>query len=392
MVALATWGCATSSPATAPAPYQPESVAAPAPVDDGGSLKVTRLDQLWQSRRTGGVDFPIGTGDIIAVSVPGLSNDTGAGTGAGSGDVSGSGSAGGSDQALGNWTVRVNGMGNIDLPLLGRIHVAGLNEEQLRTALTQRLQKYMYDPQVEISVKSYNSRQAALSGEVHSPGMYTIYGPNETIRDLIMLAGGTTDNAAQKILLTPSPVKAGSHPGSGGPATPQSDANTPGSQDPDVMAAANASGVGNHATYVINLAKGHSQARYLDIPVRPGDTIYVPRAGSATVVGWVHSPKTIDITPGLTVLNAISQAGGPLFAADTDDIKVLRQGAGHETKTVVVNLNDIKDARAPDMLVQANDVIDVTYSPVRIPGYAIYYGMQGLVNFAPAALIFGGVP
>ncbi len=78
----------------------------------------------------------------------------------------------------------------------------------------------------------------------------------------------------------------------------------------------------------------------------------------------------------MTVLSAVSDAGGPLFAADATKIKVIRQRAGRETNTLVVNLNDIKAARAPDVLVQANDVIEVPYSAVRIPGYALYYAVH----------------
>ncbi len=396
LVALIAGGCAAASPAP---PAQPDPVSASAPPADppAASLKISRLDQLWQSRRGSGslADFTIGTGDVITFSVPGLpdfQNSGAAGTMAAGSETGEQLSETGEQlsetgqqlsetgqQSMGGWTVRVNSVGDIILPLVGRMHVAGLTEEQLRAELVQRLGKYMYDPQVEVFVRSYNSRQVAISGEVHSPGMYTISRPNETIRDLIMRAGGTTDNAAQRIILTPQPPK-----GHLEHAAMPEEAETESS--PSMAAGMSISSV----SYVIDLSRGQSGDRYLNIPVRPGDTIYVPRAGSATVIGWVYSPKTIDVTPGLTVLNAISQAGGALFAADTSNVKILRQGPKHETKTLVVNLDDIKAARAPDVPVQANDVIDVTYSAARIPGYALYYAAQGLVTMGPTALIFGG--
>ena len=203
-IALVAAGCAASNPP--PDAAQPEhSVAAPASVDEGG-LKVSGLDQLWETRRAKLTDFPIGTGDIIAVSIPGLpdfDNSHGGAQG-----VAGAGSGPGmGGEALDNWTVRVGSQGEINLPLLGRIHVAGLTEEQLREELKRRLLKYMYDPQVELFVKSYNSREVAVSGEVHAPGMYTINAPRETIRDLIVRAGGTTDSAASRIILTPAPPR-----------------------------------------------------------------------------------------------------------------------------------------------------------------------------------------
>jgi len=386
-VAFLLAGC-TASKSSAPipaAPPQSDPVSAPAPDppnDTAASLKVSRLDQLWQSRHAAPAEFFIGTGDVIAVSVPGLPDyDNSAGAGASAGATAGSETG---EQPAGGWTVRVNTIGDIILPLLGRIHVSGLTEDQLRALLLQRLGKYMYDPQVEVFVRSYNSRQVAISGEVHSPGMYTINRPNETIRDLIMRAGGTTDNAAQRIILTPQPPKVHLQH-----AALSEGFDTEGSASNDTASIAAGMSVSSRS-YVIDLSKGQSGDRYLNLPVRPGDTIYVPRAGTATVIGWVYSPKTIDVTPGLTVLNAVSQAGGTWFAADTEHVKILRQAPHHETKTLMVNLKDIRSGSAPDVPLQANDVVDVSYNPLRIPAYALYYGAQGLVTMAPAALIFSG--
>jgi polysaccharide biosynthesis/export protein len=380
LVVLILSGCAASnSPSQTSIPQQPDPPGEPA-----ASLRESRLDQLWQSREGAGAasDFLIGTGDVIAVSVPGLSDSQ-------TSVLGGATVVGGdSGEQLGNWTVRVNAMGDVILPVLGRIHVAGLTEEQLRAELLQRLNKYMYRPQVEVLVRSYNSHQVAISGEVHAPGMFTINKPNETIRDLIMRAGGTTDNAAQRIILTPPPPQAYDNTNESA-SSAQSDAEAAGYGTSPSVASTDISG--SASSYAIDLSKGHSGDRYLNLPVRAGDTIYVPRAGSATVIGWVYSPKTIEVTPGLTVLIAVSQAGGTLFAADANNVKILRPGPGHETETLTVNLNDIREARAPDVPIQANDVIDVSYSPARIPGYAIYYAAQGMVQFLPAALLVGGL-
>ena len=65
------------------------------------------------------------------------------------------------------------------------------------------------------------------------------------------------------------------------------------------------------------------------------------------MIGWVYTPKTIEIRPGLTVLNAVSEAGGTLFAADAARVKILRQAPGEETKTLMVNLNDIMRPASP---------------------------------------------
>ena len=284
-----------------------------------------------QSRHDQVEDFPIGPGDVVAISVPGLPDfDSSHGGAEGAAATTGP-EAGGA--TLDNWTVRVGSQGEINLPLLGRIHVAGLTEEQLREDLKTRLEKYMYDPQVEVYIKSYNSREVAVSGEVHAPGLYTISEPNETIRDLIVRAGGTTDGASSRIILTPAPPKghdqhAAMEPISGSPTDPS----IPSSSDTNPLSVSGVSGNGLNNTYIIDLTKGQSNQRYLNIRVRPGDTIYVPRAGAVTVIGWVYTPKTIEIRPGLTVLNAVSESGGTLFAADANRVKILRQAPERRPK------------------------------------------------------------
>ncbi|MGA8568402.1 MAG: polysaccharide biosynthesis/export family protein [Candidatus Binataceae bacterium] len=390
LIAIAVSGCASSNPPpTAPPPVALDPPAASAPfnpVEVGQDLKTSPLDQLWESRRSNATDFPIGVGDVIEVSVPGMQEFQAQGSGAAAGGPEASG-----QQSQGNNTVRVDGLGDIDLPLLGHIHVAGLTEGQLKDELTHRLDKYMYDPQVELFVKSYMSREVAVTGEVHSPGMYIVNGPTETIHDLVIRAGGTTDNAAPKIMLTPANTAGKTQLTAASAWTPHSAVQGIGSGVNDAASLEASVQDSPHSTYMIDLTNRQTTERYLNIPVRPGDTVYVPRAGSVTVIGWVYSPKTVDITPGLTVLSVVSAAGGTLFAADATKIKVIRQKPGRETSTLVVNLNDIKEARAPDVLVQANDVIEVPYKASRIPGYALYYAAQGIVTMGPMALIYGGL-
>jgi protein involved in polysaccharide export with SLBB domain len=124
--------------------------------------------------------------------------------------------------------------------------------------------------------------------------------------------------------------------------------------------------------------------------VRPGDTLYVPESGNVTVVGWIYHPTVVPIAKGMTVLQAVSACGGPLFAADMTNIKVIRRVRGGPLQVIHVNLKDIENRATHDIPVNGNDVIDVTYDPWRIPGYAVYYAAQGMVTFVPAAAVTSG--
>ena len=376
-------GCAGASDSKIHVPTDPAvaSSGATAPNADittAENANGRRLAEMWRERSAQLADFPIGPGDLLEVSVPGI------------------------DQ-LQDRAARVGGDGHIYLPLAGDLPVAGETERAIREQLNQRMDKYLYHPQADIFVKSYASRQVAVMGAVERPGMYVLNGPEDTVRELLQRAGGIGDHGAREIVLTSAQAERQNAPDS--PLRPEGrssaddslDApmNQPapdGRTDPEVRLISDPSPPARNAgSVVINLAPGSQNARYLDMPVRPGDTIYAPAAGSVTVVGWVYTPKTIAITPGLTVLGAVSAAGGALFAGDTKAVKLIRQKANGESESIEVNLDETKRQEVPDTPVQANDIVDVPYSAVRLPGYAVYYAALGIFQWAPAAVVTSGM-
>ncbi len=376
-------GCGASRPASSMVPpTRPDVPVAHLTI---ANRNEQQLAALWAARYGKHAEFPIGPGDVLQISVPGLDE-------------------------LKQRTVRVTEDGDISLPLLGDIHVAGLSEDGVRRQLLSRLRNYMYHPQVDLFVKTFNSRQAGVLGEVRNPAMYTLNGPADTIREMIQRAGGITDRGAQEILFTPSEsatMRKAAETGSPGQASVRqaafavpeglsTAANTAEKNSEPRTGITPTDALSYHdgtvAPLVIDLAPGSHDERYLEMPVMPGDTIYVPRAGQVTVVGWVYYPKVIQITPGLTVLGAVSAAGGPLYAGDMTSVKVIRQGAYGQPTVFTVNLNRVKERAAPDIPVRANDVVEVGYSTLRLPGYAVYYALQGVFMWAPAAMVTQGIP
>lgn len=333
------------------------------------------LLQLWNERRDQAANFPIGAGDVLEISAPGIDE-------------------------LKNRTVRVDGNGDIYLPIVGNLKVGGRTEEEARRALDRRLSKVLYHPQADIFVKKYRSRWVAVMGSVRQPGMYVLNGPNDTVRQLIERAGGLTDKAAPRVLLTPGGTRnyspggielaSASRSEFGGAAAGLAAGRADGRIDSASQVFTDAEGAREYSTVVLDLQRGSNN--FLSLPLRPGDTLYVPIAGSVTVIGWVYHPKTIPITPGLTVLGAVSAAGGPLFAANLDAVKVIREQNNGKSTILSVDLNKVEDHEEPDIRVHANDIIDVSYSAVRLPGYALYYAATGIFSWAPAAVVVGGVP
>jgi protein involved in polysaccharide export with SLBB domain len=112
--------------------------------------------------------------------------------------------------------------------------------------------------------------------------------------------------------------------------------------------------------------------KYVNMPMRPGDVLIVPGGGDVMVVGWVQQPGRFQVGSGLTVLGAIGAAGGPMYAAKTKSIVLIRTGKHGGKIMIPINMDQITRGQAVDLPVQANDVIDVPYSGLRIGPYIFY--------------------
>ncbi len=88
---------------------------------------------------------------------------------------------------------RVSQDGTIDFPLIGRLHVAGLEPTQVADALQDRLRegRILAAPQVSIVVREYNSKRVSVLGAVRTPGSFPMRSGLRVV-EAISLAGGFT--------------------------------------------------------------------------------------------------------------------------------------------------------------------------------------------------------
>ena len=234
--------------------------------------------------------------------------------------------------------VRVDPAGNIDLPLVGRVAVAGLTIDQFRAELSKKLTKYIESPQITISVVEYQSRPVSILGAVNAPGIQQLQGPKRLL-DVISSAGGLKPEAGAKLTITrevkwgPIPV-ANSHPDSSGQffigEIPIDELTT--TQNPAV-----------------------------NIFVRPNDTITVPKADIVYVLGQVRRAGGFPITShdSLSLLKALALAEGLDRDAAPKKARIMKasnRGIADGTD-VQVNLQSILDGKAPDMQLHADDVL-----------------------------------
>jgi polysaccharide export outer membrane protein len=355
---------AAAAPDAAPSPGQ-TNLDPRVPSAANSQVNQERLQALFEKRSTAveSLDYPIGPGDVIEISVPGVDD-------------------------LKERTVRVGGDGRIELPLIGEIQAGGLTEPQLSDQLKTALSKYMYSPQVDVFIKEYRSRQVAVVGAVRTPGLITLTDSDVSILDAITQAGGMTAEAADEIVILPE-VKGGqrqlqrlaaSLAESNDEHHKVAEADIPQNAQPSepehtgLTMASLETNISNGPAIVIPLKSNalNGSARYLNMPVRPGDVLIVPGGGNVMVTGWVYKPGFFLVGSGLTVLGAVGSAGGAMYAAAPSSAVLIRSDANGNKVSIPVDLDKIATGAAPDIPVRANDVIDVPYSNLKIGPYVVY--------------------
>jgi polysaccharide biosynthesis/export protein len=97
----------------------------------------------------------------------------------------------------------VDADGNITLPLLGKIPVAGLTASEAEDSIRSISKQYLKDATVKVRLLSY---KITVLGEVKMPGVYYNYNNYITVLDAISLAQGTTDyvKLADVLVLRPT--------------------------------------------------------------------------------------------------------------------------------------------------------------------------------------------
>lgn len=84
----------------------------------------------------------------------------------------------------------VNNEGNIDFPVLGRIHVGGLTKNQAEDLIREKLKPYLEETPI-VTIRMVNYKISVL-GEVNKPGTFTVNNEKVNVLEALAMAGDMT--------------------------------------------------------------------------------------------------------------------------------------------------------------------------------------------------------
>ncbi len=240
---------------------------------------------------------------------------------------------------------RVSGSGDIYLPLIDYVHVAGLTTDEAQELIQKRLEAggFVRSPHVSIFVNESASQAITMVGEVNRPGAYPAVGERRLF-DLVSAAGGFTEKAGRIITIE--------HHG-----------------DPDQKVELQLTSN--------NLAEDTKE----NVDIYPGDLIIVSRAGIVYVVGDVQRPSGFLVSEdtALSVLKALALAGGGTRTSALNKTRILRQ-TPNGIQEIHVSLKKILYAKAPDVPLVKGDILFIPGSGAKAAAYRSADAAVGLTS------------
>ena len=249
-------------------------------------------------------------------------------------------------------TVRVSTDSNIRVPLIGEISVKGLTVSQISEKIENLFADgYLINPQVDVFISKYGSKKAVILGEVKKPGQYELRG-KITLLEFISMAEGLTPNAGGNII-----IKRVNKPDNNskkddiamtiitkiGKGLKAYDYKPVDQSAADVVDTADKTGAKNKtgAKIVIDLEmlvkKGKTS---LNIMIMNDDSVYISKAKTYYVSGEVNKPNSYKYEPDITVIKAITMAGGYSKIASKGKVKIIRTIDGGKKTLKKVDINE----------------------------------------------------
>lgn len=200
-----------------------------------------------------------------------------------------------------NATVTVDRTGMVYLPQVGPVAVAGIPFSQLRTTLQGKIAKIYRNFNVSVSMGQLHSIRIYVSGDARQPGSFTVSSLSTLVNALFVTGGPAPQGSFRHIQLR----RAGQV-------------------------------VTDFDLYDLLIYGDKSK----DVPLLPGDVIYIPPVGpQAAVFGSVRNSAIYELKDDTTVAEVIKDAGGLSILASMSSAVIERISDKHERTTVSVSMS-----------------------------------------------------
>ena len=238
-------------------------------------------------------------------------------------------------------TVRVGVDGAVQLPYIGSVPLQGLTVRAAQMLIAERLRagEYYRDPDVIIQVLDTVNGSAFVTGEMH---FMVPVATERSLKDVLLTAGGLPANASHTVKIV-----------------------RPGLADP----------------IVVDLGTDLASSATANIPVHPHDIIQITRASVVYVLGAFKTQGAVplDQSSPLTLLQLAALSGGINFEGQYNDLRLIRT-VGTERKVVEVDIRKVRDGKAPDPVLQANDIVFLPTNQMKAVLKSL--GVGGVVGIA----------
>jgi len=222
---------------------------------------------------------------------------------------------------------RIDGFGNIYLPLVGSVNIAGLTVDEARLKLQEAYKEFIKKPSVVVEIADYQSKPIYLIGQFRMPGTYFMDRPMTLIQGISLGKGlDTSANYRGARILREGKIL---------------------------------------PVDIYSLFREGDITQ--DIWLKAGDTIYVPDVKDQKVflIGAVKQPGQIPMIEGnLTLLQALSIAGFDEALSYSRYIRIIRSYSQTKGALIVVDLKKIVNGEALDFDLAEGDVVHVAKSPI----------------------------
>lgn len=261
--------------------------------------------------------------------------------------------------------LRIDGRGNINLPLIGRTQAGGKTLEQLEAEITLRLKKYLHDPQVTVSIAEFRSRPVSVFGAVGRPGVLQLRGP-KTLWEVISEAGGLKNEVGDTIKITRR-LEQGELP----------------------LPDARVDETGNYIIAEVNVASLRNMENPAEnIELLEHDVISVSTADIVYVVGHVNRAGGFVTNGSISLLEVLSLAGGFKAQAAAKKARILRVQPGTDQRQMIaVNLKRLLRGDGEDVVLKPQDILFVPHSTMQEVGMR---ALQAAASIGTGVAVYRG--